>query len=134
MSPILPSKRRPKGMGRVNRLTWRRGLITSPLWPKDGDWCWVYFARTGDFIKIGATGGGRLAIRLRALQGYNPLRLSLWYAAQFEWWHDAHAFEIQTHRQLEPFRHRGEWFRITPEVVRFVRNLRRQARARSEAA
>ncbi len=76
-------------------------------------WCYVYFVRVGDRVKIGrATDPGA---RIRALQTAHPEALSLVLAIP------AHAaLEAAIHARFAHLKTRGEWFRVAPDLVAFV--------------
>jgi len=86
---------------------WTR-LTRSP----DG-WCYVYFVRAGDRIKIGrATDLGR---RVLTLQTAHAEQLSLVLSIP------AHAaLEPAIHARFQHLKTRGEWFRVEPDLVAFI--------------
>lgn len=85
----------------------------------------IYFVRAGDrgLIKIGRT--DRLERRLSQLQNGNHLELRLLGYA-----HGDTAEEKSLHRRFAAGRIRGEWFRPTRELLRFIAKLRAEQRER----
>lgn len=83
------------------------------LTPSADGWCYVYFVRAGDRVKIGRAVD--LGQRIRALQTMHADELSL-------------VLSIPAHAALEPaiqnrFAHlkvRGEWFRLAPDLIAFI--------------
>lgn len=76
-------------------------------------WCYVYFVRAGDRIKIGrATDVGRRFLVIQALHAYElSLVLSI----------PAHAaLEAAIHRRFKHLKERGEWFRLEPDLAAFI--------------
>lgn len=76
----------------------------------------VYFIQAGDqdLFKIGRT-NGLPEDRLSTLQVASPVPLSLqWYIGTNE----PKALEQALHQQFKPYRVSGEWFAITPEMIR----------------
>jgi hypothetical protein len=63
-------------------------------------------------IKIGRTDRDDVGDRLRQLQTGQPDRLTVVYRWRT---HDSRALERAMHALLDEYRHRGEWFAITPE-------------------
>jgi hypothetical protein len=83
------------------------------LTPSADGWCYVYFIRAGERIKIGrTTDPGQ---RMRALQTMHHDALSLVLSIP------AHAaLEDAIHTRFAHLRERGEWFRIEPDLVGFI--------------
>jgi hypothetical protein len=84
----------------------------------------VYFIRAGDKIKIGFS--TRPLDRLKALQTAHPGCLEI-----IGIMHGAFSLEGRLHEQFSRYRIRGEWFRLSPEIVRYIEanTLEGQARA-----
>jgi hypothetical protein len=81
-------------------------------------WCYIYFARSGDTVKIGRSVDP--AQRLRALQLTHAGELELLAAVA------AHvALEGALHKRFAHLRTRptGEWFRLEPDLVAFIRAI-----------
>ena len=78
----------------------------------------IYFIRAGARgpIKIGRT--NNIARRLEMLRVGNHLELSLLATVD-----GGESGERRIHRRFEHLRTRGEWFRATPELMKFVRAL-----------
>jgi hypothetical protein len=83
------------------------------LKPSPDGWCYVYFVRAGDRIKIGrATDPCQ---RFRGLQTAHPEALSLVLSIP------AHAaLEGAIHDRFAHLKERGEWFRVEPDLVAFI--------------
>ena len=75
---------------------------------------YVYFIRSGDFVKIGFA--RRPERRLRELQAANPNKLELVATLPV-----GNVTEAGAHRALSHLRHRGEWFRWCDEIAEFIR-------------
>lgn len=79
----------------------------------------IYFIECGDFIKIGFTYS--LKQRMRAMQSSNPFDLRLMHKMR-----GSLAREAQLMAKFRHLRHRGEWFRKAPDLVRFIVKLSRR--------
>jgi Meiotically up-regulated gene 113 len=73
----------------------------------------VYFARGGDFIKIGVT--KRTRERLTSLQTASPTRLEIILALP-----GGEEQEKHLHRKFATDRERGEWFRASPKLMAVI--------------
>lgn len=82
--------------------------------------CYIYFAQAGEFIKIGIA--YNVAERLRQLQIHSPEDVTLLGTINGDY-----GVEQEIHKRLASARHRGEWFRITPLVLREIGRLRRES-------
>jgi hypothetical protein len=90
--------------------------------PSVTGWCYVYFARSGDVVKIGRAIDP--AARLRDIQTMHAGELELLTA-------------VATHATLEGALHarfahlrtraKGEWFRLEPDLVAFIQAIQRGA-------
>jgi len=77
-------------------------------------WCYVYFIRSGDTVKIGMTVDP--AARLRTLQTSHHVLLDLLAAVP------AHAaLESAIHAKFSDLRGEGEWFRLNDELIAFIK-------------
>jgi hypothetical protein len=99
------------------------------LWPADCSSPFVYFMRSGQYLKIGACGGDRLVGRFKTTQTYSPHRLKLWLAIPCNSWDSARYGEMEYHQQFAHLHMRGEWFRLSEDLVVFVRGRRRTVAA-----
>lgn len=81
-------------------------------------WCYVYFARSGAIVKIGRSTDP--AARLREIQTMHPgdIELLVSVAAHRE-------LEVAIHKRFEHCRTRakGEWYRLEPDLIAFIRAL-----------
>lgn len=76
----------------------------------------VYFIRCGRNVKIGRTTTERFEDRLRELQCGNPVELEVLGTIDgADSW-----LEAALHRQLARERVRGEWFPLSPHLIRAV--------------
>jgi hypothetical protein len=73
----------------------------------------IYFARCGENIKIGFSGGARS--RLSDLQAGNPEPIEL-----IGWMPGPPQVERSLHRRFAKLRVRREWFRATPALLQFI--------------
>lgn len=102
---------------RVTLRATQRGLPPSQDWkrlkPSHDGWCYIYFVRAGQCLKIGrATDVGE---RVRALQTAHHEELSLVLSIP------AHAaLEGAIHARFAHLKARGEWFRIEDDLVAFI--------------
>lgn len=78
---------------------------------------YTYFLECGEFIKIGFS--RNLKGRLDMLSCGNPYPIKL-LATIRGWKH----IETDLHERFASARHRGEWFRKTPELLDFVERRR----------
>lgn len=104
----------------------------TPLWPRDRRRravAWVYFVRCAKFVKIGVATD--VSIRFQGLQTGNPYRLRLWLAIPCDSVELAYRLESQLHERFTSSRERGEWFRLSTEIVRFIKTERMSARPAS---
>jgi T5orf172 domain len=77
----------------------------------------VYFITDGEAIKIGVT-GGTAEYRMKAIQASHHRPLTV--IAQVPGDED---YERSLHHQFRHLRIRGEWFRDTPELRKFIASL-----------
>lgn len=85
-------------------------------------WCYVYFAQAGDVVKIGRSIDP--AQRLSELQTTHPEEIVLVATVA------THAsLETAVHERFHHLRTRdtGEWFRLEPELVAFIRAIQQGA-------
>jgi len=73
----------------------------------------IYFVRCQEFVKIGYASDWRA--RVRSLAVSNPYRLSLLCLLKGGTDHEA-----ELHSHFSEFRERGEWFRLSAEIMEFV--------------
>lgn len=73
----------------------------------------VYFIECGDYIKIGYT--EELKQRVQALSAAIPYPITV-LATMFGNWET----EKSLHRRFASSRHKGEWFRKTPDLLAFI--------------
>lgn len=90
----------------------------APTLPKSPDgWCYVYFLREGEAVKIGRAKD--LKARYGTLATANRRGLELLVAVP------AHAaLEDALHKRFKYLRTNGEWFSLAPELVQFIEQLR----------
>jgi hypothetical protein len=79
----------------------------------------VYFMRCGRFVKIGYS--AEPARRLAIVQCYNPLPVVLVATIPCSHKNVAMALERDLHQRFGEYRTRGEWFRWSYAIRRFVR-------------
>ncbi len=85
-------------------------------------WCYIYFARSEAIVKIGRSVDP--AQRIREIQTMHPGELTLLVSVA------AHAaLEHAIHHRFAHLRTRadGEWFRLAPDLVAFIRALQNGA-------
>lgn len=70
----------------------------------------VYFLDCGEFTKIGHTAGW-IEDRLKGIETHNPFELVLWGLVAGDV-----KFERMWHADLDEYRYRNEWFRLTADV------------------
>jgi hypothetical protein len=76
----------------------------------------IYFMRSEGFVKIGfATSRENVAMRFQSHQCGNPNTITL--LGVMEGMRDA---EIAMHNRFATDHHRGEWFRLSPQLASFV--------------
>jgi len=75
----------------------------------------IYFIRSEGFVKIGHT-TNRVKWRLKELQTGNPAKLELLGFVKGNR-HD----EYRLHELFGRLRHRGEWFRLDPELEDYIK-------------
>ena len=78
----------------------------------------VYFIQSGMYVKVGVCAADRVHGRLRELQTGNPCALSLLGTIPG----DA-VEEARVHRSLADWHARGEWFHLTGELRRIIRDI-----------
>jgi hypothetical protein len=77
----------------------------------------IYIFECGEFIKVGiATDIARRQEQIEMLNPY-PVRLAFFRAVNFSL---ARAAEKAIHAELAPFRHRGEWFKMSARAAHGV--------------
>ena len=103
----------------------------APYFGNEYDAC-VYFMRCKRFVKIGIS--NNLPSRLETIRHTNPYRVSVWHFEPCETYEDAYRREKALHVQFASFRHAYEWFRLTPELVAFIREGRRYRRRLMQVA
>lgn len=86
----------------------------------------VYFIRAGDKIKIGFS--TRPLDRLKALQTAHPGSLEI-----IGIMHGAISLEGHLHEQFSRYWVRGEWFRLSPEITRYIEANTLEGQAREAA-
>lgn len=79
----------------------------------------IYFIECGEFIKIGFTYS--LDQRIRAMQSSNPFDLKILHKMR-----GTIGREAEILAKFKDLRHRGEWFRKTPELLAFIEKLKRR--------
>ncbi len=90
------------------------------LTPSLNGWCYVYFVRAGERVKIGRAVD--LRQRFRGLQTAHPEALSLMLSIP------AHvALEDAIHQRFQHLREQGEWFRLAPDLVTFIEAVQQGA-------
>jgi hypothetical protein len=77
---------------------------------------YVYFVRTGKYLKIGIS--RYVEKRLKAMQIGNSKRMILIGVIE-----GSNALEKSLHKKFERFKTRGEWFHYTPELKAAVAEL-----------
>lgn len=86
------------------------------LMPSIDGWCYLYFVRQGEAVKIGRA--SNVQRRIEELQTASPTPLELLVAVP------AHAsLEKEYLKRLEPYRLNGEWFLSVPLIERLVISL-----------
>jgi hypothetical protein len=91
----------------------QKGNYKVPIFPITGR---VYFATDGQLIKIGYA--KKPLKRLSTLQTGIAHRLHLLAAM-----HGSIQMERHIHDRFKAIRHRGEWFRAEPQLLRFIRQV-----------
>lgn len=76
----------------------------------------IYFIECGDFIKIGHA--SLVDRRFASLQGAIPYEIKLLAVTC-----GSRDFEAKLHRRFAHLRHRNEWFRKAPELMRLIEDL-----------
>lgn len=79
----------------------------------------VYFVRSGDYIKIGFSEGDRAKDRIKALQTSNPHDFAILKVIT-----GSRQKEAKLHAKFANAKHRGEWFKATPELLAFIEKTR----------
>lgn len=77
----------------------------------------VYFARAGDFIKIGKSTGSA-EDRIACLQTGCPLPITVLATVQ-----GGRKLEAELHRRFASLRAHGEWFHVAPLLLSFIEGL-----------
>lgn len=88
--------------------------------------CGVYFIRCGQFIKIGKSTDFRK--RFAALQIASPHDLTV-VAFKACPTYLLSQTEARFHRKFKRLHHRGEWFRLTPALERFLQTIQSDGQA-----
>lgn len=86
----------------------------------------VYFIRAGEFIKIGYS--TRPLERLRNLQTSNAGTLEIVGTRRA-----SREFETELHQHFKQFRVRGEWFKVTRSILRYIEQNTPEGIARAKA-
>lgn len=89
----------------------------------------VYFARRGNEVKIGYTGASPIS-RVSSLQTGCPDKITLYHVLP----KGTVYFETELHRKFRQYRIRGEWFSLSPDIVRFVERSKTTQRIVKEIA
>ena len=71
---------------------------------------YLYAIRCHDFVKLGMAADPEQ--RCALLQVSNPYEMRVIWARPFATRSEAHVAERNVHARFEPFRERGEWFRL----------------------
>lgn len=82
----------------------------------------VYFIRCQRFVKIGFAGD--IHQRFRDISQSNPFDLELLAYVPITKREEARRLERSLHQQFKAFRHRLEWFALSPEVQAYIADLR----------
>jgi Meiotically up-regulated gene 113 len=88
----------------------------------DGEWGHTYFIRRGDAIKIGHSAVPRE--RIRDLQVAFPDKLKVLVIAP-----NTLISEADAHKRFAHLRLSGEWFRVAPELLEFIEELKCEVNA-----
>ena len=78
----------------------------------------IYFIQCGDFIKIGFSEADKAERRINNLRTSNPIEIVVLRVIK-----GSRRKEAKIHAQFASHRHRGEWFRKSPELVSFVERM-----------
>jgi hypothetical protein len=90
------------------------------LEPSPDGWCYVYFVRAGEWVKIGRAVDVRQ--RFRGLQTAHPHELTLLLSIP------AHAaLEPAIHARFAHLERRGEWFRLEDDLLAFIQAVQQGA-------
>lgn len=81
--------------------------------------CGVYFIQCGEYVKIGRAAD--LQQRYKGLSTGTPFPLSVLHFIPCNDLDTAVSLERQMHTRFHHLRHRGEWFRHTDELKRYLR-------------
>lgn len=81
----------------------------------------IYFVKCGDFVKVGISNPQSLLGRLETLQTGSPTTYEVLGTIPGD-----HADEVALHRRFAHLRARGEWFRMTPELVEYLADALRE--------
>lgn len=76
----------------------------------------LYFITDGMYVKIGVSGD--IKSRLNQLQTANPLPLKLLLSVEY-----GQGLEIHYHNKFKHSRVKGEWFRLTPDIIEEIELL-----------
>lgn len=105
-------KERERARYRANKskkLSQYRALVASTR----TDQTLTYFAKCGEFVKIGRT--HNVKQRLRKFQEGNPNEVILLATCDLD--------ENDLHQQFSHLHHRGEWFKLNDELLEFINKL-----------
>lgn len=73
----------------------------------------VYFVRAGQYVKIGRSTAA--AERIKLIRTDTPYRVTVLLTIK-----GGKSEETKLHEEFRHLRHRGEWFRAAPELLRFI--------------
>jgi hypothetical protein len=80
-------------------------------------WCYVYFVRAGEVVKIGRAVDVADRIRNMQVGHHEPLKLLAAVPAHA-------ALEAELHRHFAVEREDGEWFRLSPRLMAYIEGVR----------
>ena len=89
----------------------------------DGDTCFVYFLKCGDFIKIGISKRPRKTLQCLSSAGPHDVKLLLMIPGDRQ-------MERRLHDLFRHSRHRHEWFRATPDLLADIKDRLPACRSR----
>jgi hypothetical protein len=118
LTPIVPAANATE-QARFNQTEQHRPLSTLPredwqrLTPSADGWCYVYFVRAGNKVKIGRTTDPGRHVRALQTAHHEDLALVLTIPAHA-------ALEGAIHRRFQHLKTRGEWFRVEADLVAFI--------------
>jgi hypothetical protein len=90
------------------------------LTPSADGWCYVYFVRAGDRVKIGRATDPCQRFRSLQTATAEPLSFVLSIATHA-------SLESAIQNRFEHLRLRGEWFRLEPDLVAFIQAIQQGA-------